>query len=98
MGWRIEISAAARRDLKKLDPPVSKRILDYLEREVMGRADPRTVGKSLVGELAGYWRYRVGDYRILCHLEDAALVVLVVKVDTGARCIAEGRQGAIRPG
>lgn len=78
--WRVEVLAGAKRQLKKLDTPVAARIIRYLEKEVIAKGDPRRVGKALVGDLAGLWRYRVGDYRILCRIEDDALVVLVVEL------------------
>lgn len=80
MAWRIEIDKDVQRSMKKLDRQVAKRIVAKL-REVSQLEDPRSMGKALVGNLAGLWRYRVGDYRIVCDIEDGVLVVLVVDVE-----------------
>ena len=79
MAWRIRFSKEADKSLRKLDRHVSARILDELE-EVSRLDDPRSRGKALVGNLAGLWRYRAGDYRVVCDIEDEVLVVLVVGV------------------
>lgn len=79
MTWRIEISDRAVKALKKTDKIAAKRIY----REIKGIRElenPRSKGKALVGNLAGLWRYRVGDYRILCDILDDAVVVLVIDV------------------
>ncbi|MCI6549228.1 MAG: type II toxin-antitoxin system RelE/ParE family toxin [Coriobacteriaceae bacterium] len=65
--------------MRKLDKQVAKRITAKL-REVSQLDDPRSMGKGLTGNLAGLWRYRAGDYRIICDIEDGALLILVVDV------------------
>lgn len=65
--------------MKKLDRHVAKRIIAKL-RESSQLEDPRSTGKALVGNLAGLWRYRVGDYQIVCDIEDEVLLILVVDV------------------
>ncbi len=80
MAWRIEIAETARKELRKLDRVAAKRILDYLEREVAVGDDPRRLGKALKGPLGAFWRYRVGDYRVICEIEDSVLRVLVVRI------------------
>ena len=67
------------KQLKKLDKSVSSRIVDYMD-EVANLEAPRSRGKSLVGNLIGLWRYRVGDYRILCRIIDDELVIMVVEI------------------
>lgn len=67
------------KQLKKLDKSVSSRIVDYMD-EVAKLEAPRSRGKSLVGNLIGLWRYRVGDYRILCRIIDDELVIMVVEI------------------
>lgn len=79
MAWRIEIDKDVQREMKKLDKQVAKRITAKL-REVSQLDDPRSIGKGLTGNLAGLWRYRVGDYRIICDIEDGVLLILVVDV------------------
>lgn len=80
MAWTIEVSERALRALRKMDRQTARRIRDELA-EVASLDDPRSRGKALVGNLAGLWRYRVGDYRVVCSIEDGALVILVVDVD-----------------
>lgn len=80
MAWLIRFDKGVERSLAKLDQQIAKRITSKL-REIANLDDPRSVGKPLVGNLAGMWRYRVGDYRIICYIDDGELVILVVDVD-----------------
>ena len=81
MGWTIEIDEHAARDLKKLGTPVARRIRDFLRDRLAGSGDPRSLGKPLQGATLGkLWRYRVGDYRIVCQIRNEALVVLALAV------------------
>jgi mRNA interferase RelE/StbE len=80
MAWKIEFDPAALKELSKLDKPVEQRILRFLRERVARLDDPRQIGASLEGALSGLWKYRVGDYRIICSLEDARLVVLVLRI------------------
>ena len=80
MTWRIEFEQAAAREFRKLDPTVRRRIRDYLHERVMAADVPRQYGKALRGTLAGLWRYRVGDHRVVCEIRDGELLVLVVRV------------------
>lgn len=79
MAWRIEFSKAADKAIRKLDKTTAEKILNAVE-EVSKLDDPRSRGKALVGNLSGLWRYRVGDYRIVCNIEDGVMVILVVDV------------------
>lgn len=79
MAWTIEVSEKAVRALRKMDKQTARRIRDELE-EIAKLEDPRSRGKALVGNLAGLWRYWVGDYRIICDIEGGRLVILVVDV------------------
>jgi mRNA interferase RelE/StbE len=78
--WTIELSEDSRRTLRKLDHQAARRITDFLKFRVSPAEDPRQVGRSTSGPLAGYWRYRVGDYRIICDIQDKKLIVLVVTI------------------
>ena len=81
MAWKIEVSAGADRELSKLDPQHTKRILDFLRDRVAKLDNPRSIGKALQGSHLGeFWRYRVGDFRLICKIEDDRLVVLVLRV------------------
>ena len=78
--WTIEYTASARTQLRKLDKQMARRIVDYMSERVAGLEDPRTLGKALIGPLGELWRYRVGDCRVICDIQDDALRVLVVRV------------------
>ena len=79
--WTVEYLASVRKDVKKLDPQVRTRIRAFLEKRVASLEDPRSIGEALKGsELGEFWKYRVGDYRIICSIEDAVLRVLVVRI------------------
>lgn len=81
MAWRIEIDDAAKKDLAKLDKQLAKRITTFLRERVAVLDDPRSIGEALKGsKLGDFWKYRVGDYRIISSIEDGALRILVVKV------------------
>jgi mRNA interferase RelE/StbE len=80
MAWKIEFEAAAKRDLDKLDQTVAKRILKFLSGRVAQLDDPRQIGEPLQGPLRKLWKYRVGDYRLLCSLEDDRFVVMVARL------------------
>ena len=78
--WTVEFDDRARRELRKLDIKVQREILRYLRERVAGSSDPRQFGKPLRMNLAGLWRYRVGQYRLICRLENDRFVVLVIKI------------------
>jgi mRNA interferase RelE/StbE len=81
MAWRIELDPAAERELSKLDPQVARRILRFLQERVANLEDPRSIGEALKGSRLGeFWKYRVGDYRIISSIEDGALRILVVRI------------------
>jgi mRNA interferase RelE/StbE len=80
LAWTIEPTRRFECELARLDRPIQRKILNYLETRVAASADPRTLGKALGYDLAGFWRYRVGDYRILCKIEDEKLVIVAVSV------------------
>ena len=80
MAWRVEYSAIAERQLRGLDRQTAQRIVDYMRNRVSALKDPRQRGQALTGALVGLWRYRVGDYRVICDIQDRALRVLVVRV------------------
>lgn len=79
--WQIEFEGAALKELAKLDKPVAQRILVFLRERVAALDDPRSIGEALKGSKLGeFWKYRVGDYRIVAHIEDGALRILVLRV------------------
>jgi len=80
LAWTVEIDTFAEKQLRKLDRPVQKRLLDWLLDRIDGCKNPRHFGEPLRGDLAGLWRYRVGDYRIICEIQDEQLVVLALAI------------------
>ena len=76
---RIEYTETARKQLKKLDKTMQKRILDYMD-EVGQLENPRSRGKALVENMRGLWRYRVGDYRVICEIQDSKIIISVLKI------------------
>ena len=81
MAWTIEIDDKARRDLAKLGRPEAQRILRFLNDRLATVDDPRSIGEALHGDQLGdFWKYRVGDYRIIASIEDRILRVLVVRI------------------
>ena len=81
MAWTISYTATAKKQLRKLDKLAARRILDFMDERVAGAKNPRDTGKALTGPLLGtFWRYRVGDYRIICEIQDGKLCVLVIEI------------------
>ena len=81
MTWKIEVVPNAIKELYKLDQQVAKRILKFLHKRVASLKDPRSIGDALKGPRFGeYWRYRVGDYRIITKIEDNIMLILVLRV------------------
>lgn len=79
--WRIELDAAAVKELAQLDKPVAQRITAFLRERLAVLDDPRSIGEALKGARFGnLWKYRVGDYRLIAAIEDSALTVLVVRI------------------
>lgn len=78
--WAVEFDDRARRELRKLDAKIQQTILRYMRNRIAGTEDPTRFGKPLRMNLAGLWRYRVGDYRLICRFEEYRLVVLVLQV------------------
>lgn len=81
MAWLIEFEAEAEKELKKLDKQTARRILKFLREPVAVLDDPRSIGAALTGSTLGnYWKYRVGDYRIIADIQDRKLCVQVVRL------------------
>ena len=80
MAWTIEYSDTAKRQLKKLDKQIARRIADYMDERVVGSGNPRSTGKMLTGSLGGFWRYRVGDCRVICDIQNKKLRILVLQI------------------
>ena len=81
MGYRVEFDPAALKELKKLDRPLQQRLAGFLRTRVATLANPRDIGEALAGSrLGNYWKYRVGDWRIICDIEDTRIVVRVLRI------------------
>ena len=87
MAWAINYTETARRELKKLDQPVARRIMDFLDDRVAKQDDrvakqddPSKLGKALSGPVGTLWRYRIGDYRAICEIQHQAVTVLVLRL------------------
>ena len=77
--WQIETSAGFDKTIRKLDKAIARRIVLYLE-ELLTLDDPRQRGRGLTGNRAGYWRYRIGDYRVLAQVQNEHLIVIALHV------------------
>lgn len=80
MAWQIKFTETAEKQLKNLDKQVANRILNWLDERISSTNNPRLWGSPLTGVFTGKWRYRVGDFRIVCEILDDILLVRVVKV------------------
>jgi len=81
LGFEIEFDPDALKDLKQLDKPVQQRLIGFLKERVAPLKDPRQIGEALTGATLGnYWKYRVGDWRIICDIQDKRIVVRVLRV------------------
>jgi mRNA interferase RelE/StbE len=81
LAWRIEISQTAEKQLGKLDRAVARRIVTFLRERVSALDDPRSIGEALKGsELGEFWKYRVGDWRLICQIEDSRITIEVLRL------------------
>lgn len=81
MVWQIKFDNKAKKELSGLDKPVAKRIINFLRERVSPLEDPRSIGEALKGSRLGeFWKYRIGDYRVIASIEDKELKILVVRV------------------
>ncbi|MBK5939122.1 addiction module toxin RelE [Halochromatium roseum] len=81
MVWHVEVTGRAQRDLKRLDRTTQRRIGTFIRKRLMTEDSPRRFGKALQGTLTELWRYRIGDYRLICRLIDDRCVVLALSID-----------------
>jgi mRNA interferase RelE/StbE len=81
LAWQIKIDPQAEKDFDGIDLASRKRIFKFLKERVALLEDPRSIGEALSGkELGRFWKYRVGDYRLICNIQDKEITILVVKV------------------
>ena len=81
MPWMVDLLEDAAKTLEQMDATNRNRIRRFIRERLQGTDNPRQHGKALTGNYAGLWRYRIGDYRLVCQLQDARLVVLVVELE-----------------
>lgn len=86
MGWRIAFAQTAERELRKIGRTDQARIVAFLERRLALRDNPREIGEALAGEWTGYWKYRVGDWRLIAQINDSEIIIMIVRI---------GHRGAI---
>jgi mRNA interferase RelE/StbE len=81
LAWRIEVEDGAKKDIARLDPPVANRFVAFLRDRLQKLENPRSIGEALHGKRFGeFWKYRIGDVRIIARIEDKRLIILVVHV------------------
>lgn len=78
--WRVEFDARALKELKKLDKQAQRQIIGFLREKIATTEDPRRFGKALQAKLSGFWRYHIGDYRVVCCIEHQVITVLVLRI------------------
>jgi len=80
MTWKVEFDNRARKELRKLDPETQKRLLTWVSENLTGDANPRDNGVALKGRFRGLWRYRIGDYRVVCQIKDEDVLILILRI------------------
>ena len=81
MAWKVELSTLAQKNLDQLDPQIARRLLTFLNERVASLDDPRSIGEAPKGSRLGeFWKYRVGDYRLISSIDDGNLKILVVRI------------------
>jgi len=80
LAWTAEFDPRALKELEKLDKSVQKRVVEFIQQRILGTPGPRELGKALQGGKVKLWRYRVGDYRLICRIHDEASRVRVLRV------------------
>ena len=80
MKYKVSISEEAKKQLKKLDKHVAALIIGWIEKNLEGCENPRIHGKGLTSNRAGQWRYRIGDYRLICEIQEQEITILILEV------------------
>ena len=80
MKYKVVFTDRAKKQLKKIDKHISSLIIGWLEKNIDGCENPRLHGKGLVENKSGQWRYRIGDYRVICEIQEEEIVVLVLEI------------------
>jgi mRNA interferase RelE/StbE len=81
LAWQIEFDPDALKDLRKIDKSIQIRLVGFLRTRVSSLTNPRDIGEALSGQrLGNYWKYRVGDWRIICDIQDQKILVRVLRI------------------
>jgi mRNA interferase RelE/StbE len=80
LAWKIQFEPRALKEFEKLDRSTQQRVLGFLSKQIAPSPDPRAKGKALTGEFKGLWRYRIGEYRLICDIRDKILVIMVLRI------------------
>ncbi|MBZ5545028.1 MAG: type II toxin-antitoxin system RelE/ParE family toxin [Acidobacteriia bacterium] len=80
MAWTVSFEPRALGELKKVDRPAQRRVARFLQERIAGNHDPRDFGKPLTSDKVGLWRYRIGQYRIVCRIDNERRAVLVLRI------------------
>lgn len=80
MSYRVETTPRFEREFKKLDRYTQRMLKAWIEKNLVGCEDPRLHGKGLTANRSGQWRYRIGDYRLICCIQDEQLVILALSI------------------
>lgn len=78
--WKVKFSPTADRQFEKLDPSVRRSINRYILQHLVTEGNPKRFGKPLTGNLKEFWRYRIGDYRLICEIQDHKLTIIALKI------------------
>lgn len=80
MNWKIEYTETAKKALLSIDREAAKRIKRYLDTRIASNENPRRFGEALAENLAGLWKYRIGNFRVIAEIQDDNIVVLIVRI------------------
>lgn len=78
--YKVRFEKNAQKSLKKMDDQQSKIILAWINKHLVNCSNPRSFGKPLVGNHKGKWRYRIGDYRLMCNINDSTVTILMLEI------------------
>lgn len=79
--WSLEFTDRANKDFKKLDAETYRKVNAFIEKNLLQTSNPRALGKPLSGNLKEFWRYRVGNYRLICEIIDNKMIIIMMKID-----------------
>lgn len=78
--YHVEYSKKAQKQIRKLDRAIQRLLFAWIDKNLEGIVDPRSKGKGLIGDHSGEWRYRIGDYRLICDIQDEKMIILALEI------------------